>query len=182
MDPYMYCGEKLLGDVTVSEALSPISDNYMFVDSLGAVQFSSFMTFEASNEYVKDDHVVFVRAAGTLTTNAVLRHECVYYKCSGRSANRRKVQESEEASKLSAFAAKKENANRRLSSTFLSKKTREPSLSHLEHNRKVTMMLYHRLPVSRRLSEEELCTCRTLLKYAMPSCEVRLFVAEEFIA
>ncbi|GAA56919.1 hypothetical protein CLF_111829 [Clonorchis sinensis] len=40
--------------------------------------------------------------------------------------------------------------------------------------------LYDRLPVSRRLTEDELGTCRALLKYGTPSCEVRQFVADEF--
>ncbi|GAA48895.1 hypothetical protein CLF_102185 [Clonorchis sinensis] len=34
--------------------------------------------------------------------------------------------------------------------------------------------------VNRRLTEDELDTCRALLKYGAPSCEVRQFVADEF--
>ncbi|GAA50587.1 hypothetical protein CLF_104765 [Clonorchis sinensis] len=40
--------------------------------------------------------------------------------------------------------------------------------------------LYDRLPVNRRLTEDELSTCRALLKYGTPSCEMWQFVADEF--
>ncbi|GAA50670.1 hypothetical protein CLF_104887 [Clonorchis sinensis] len=39
---------------------------------------------------------------------------------------------------------------------------------------------YDRLPVNRRLTEDELGTCRIFLKNGTPSCEVRHLVADEF--
>ncbi|KAG5451111.1 hypothetical protein CSKR_106648 [Clonorchis sinensis] len=49
-----------------------------------------------------------------------------------------------------------------------------------EHNGKLSKILYDRLPVNRRQTEDTLGTCRTILKYGTPSCEVRQFVADEF--
>ncbi|GAA48821.1 hypothetical protein CLF_102076 [Clonorchis sinensis] len=46
--------------------------------------------------------------------------------------------------------------------------------------RSVAKILVDELPVNRRLTGEELGTCRALLKHGTPSCEVRPFSADEF--
>ncbi|GAA51944.1 hypothetical protein CLF_107115 [Clonorchis sinensis] len=59
--------------------------SHAFVEKLGAVSFLSFTAFEnAVNQYMKEHYVVFVRSSSNRSTNAVLRYEWVYYKCSER--------------------------------------------------------------------------------------------------
>ncbi|GAA51157.1 SH3 domain-binding glutamic acid-rich-like protein 2 [Clonorchis sinensis] len=48
--------------------------------------------------------------------------------------------------------------------------------NYVVFNHKFSKFLYDRLPVNRRLTEDKLGTCRVLLKYGTPSCEVRYII------
>ncbi|GAA55913.1 hypothetical protein CLF_109358 [Clonorchis sinensis] len=105
-------------------------------------------------------------------TTALLR-------AAGDLQDQQKVEESEEASKLSVFVNKKQYAKHR----FCLRRQRnhlEANSYFLEHNHKLSKFLYDRLLVNLRLTEDELGTCSALLKYGTLSCEVRQFVADEF--
>ncbi|GAA48388.1 hypothetical protein CLF_101544 [Clonorchis sinensis] len=113
---------------------------------------------------------------------------CVTNGCTTNAAGdlqgQRNVEESEEASKLSVFANKKNSTRTTDCPVRLCLRRQRNHLAvtayFLEHNHKLSKFLYDRLPVNRRLTEDELSTCRALLKYGTPSCEVRQFVADEF--
>ncbi|GAA49601.1 hypothetical protein CLF_103278 [Clonorchis sinensis] len=49
---------------------------------------------------------------------------------------------------------------------------------YLEHNHPCSKFIFDRLPVKRRLTNEELKECSTLLKYGAPSSEIRQYVAD----
>ncbi|GAA50036.1 hypothetical protein CLF_103954 [Clonorchis sinensis] len=97
---------------------------------------------DALTQYMKENYVVFERSSSNRSTNAVLRYEWVYYKCSRRPPR--------------------------------------PTKSQGDPKKLLSKFLYYRLPVNRRLTEDELGSCRALLKYGTPSCELRQFVADEF--
>ncbi|GAA54804.1 hypothetical protein CLF_105469 [Clonorchis sinensis] len=113
---------------------------------------------------------------------------CVTNGCTSNAAGdlqgQRKVEESEEASKLSVFANKLNSTRSTGCPVRLCLRRQRNHLAvtsyFLEHNHKLSKFLYDRLPVNRRLTEDDLGTYRALLKYGTPSCEVRQFVADEF--
>ncbi|GAA49484.1 hypothetical protein CLF_103123 [Clonorchis sinensis] len=143
-------------------------------EKFGAVSVSSFTAFEdALTQYMKENYVVFVRSSSNRSTNAVLRYEWVYYKCSRRPprpAKSRGIRRSYTRSTGCPvrFCLRWQRNHLAVTSYIL------------EHNHKLSKFLYDRLPVNRRLTGDELGPCTALLKYGTPSCEVRQFVADEF--
>ncbi|KER25005.1 hypothetical protein T265_07457 [Opisthorchis viverrini] len=88
----------------------------------------------------------------------------------------RKAVESEEASKSSVFSNKKCTRSTSCPVRFcLRRQGNQLAVTSyfLEHNHKLSKFLYDRLPVSRRLTEDELGTGKALLRYGTPSSEVR---------
>ncbi|KER30373.1 hypothetical protein T265_13188, partial [Opisthorchis viverrini] len=51
---------------------------------------------------------------------------------------------------------------------------------YLEHNHPRSKFIFDRLPINRRLTNDELKECSTLLKYGAPSSEIRQYVADHF--
>ncbi|GAA55754.1 hypothetical protein CLF_108933, partial [Clonorchis sinensis] len=111
------------------------------------------------NQYRKENNVVLVRSSSNRSTNAVLRYELVYYRCS--------------SSTLITDCPVR---------SCLRRQRDHLGVTHyvLERNHKLSNFLYDGLLVNRQLTEEELGTCKALLKYGTPSCKARQFVADDF--
>ncbi|GAA47147.1 hypothetical protein CLF_100009 [Clonorchis sinensis] len=127
---------------------------------------------DALTQYMKENYVIFVRSSSTRSTSAVLRYELVYYNCSRRPprpAKRQGIRRSHTRSTGCPVRSCLRRQRNHLAVTSY----------FLEHNHKLSKFLYDRVPVNRRLTEDELGTCRALLKYGTPSCEVWQFVADE---
>ncbi|GAA56447.1 hypothetical protein CLF_110911 [Clonorchis sinensis] len=141
-----------------------------FAEKFGAVPFSSFTSFEGVlTQYMKENYVVFVLSSSNRSTNAVLRvlqmQQATSKAKEGRGIRRSYTRSTGYPVR---FCLRRQRNHLAFTSYFL------------EHNHKLSKFLYERLPVNRRLTEVELGTCRALLKYGTPSCEVRQFVADEF--
>lgn len=48
------------------------------------------------------------------------------------------------------------------------------------HNHRLSSFVYERLPVNRRLNEDEIDACQPLLEFGAPALEIRRFAVERF--
>ncbi|GAA53973.1 hypothetical protein CLF_111780 [Clonorchis sinensis] len=120
-----------------------------------------------------NNFVVFVRLNSQKSSDSKLLYEKAFYRCSRRPCRQsqgRGIRRS--YTRCSGCQAR---VHVRRYNDHLMVTSYYP-----EHNHPRSKFIFDRLPVNRRLTNEELKECSTLLKYGAPSSEIRQYVADHF--
>ncbi|GAA48084.1 hypothetical protein CLF_101157 [Clonorchis sinensis] len=120
-----------------------------------------------------NNFVVFVRINSQKSSDSKLLYEKAFYRCSRRPCRQSQGRGIRRSYTRCTGCPARFHVHRYNDHLML-------TAHYLEHHHPRGKFIYDRLPVNRRLTNEELKECSTLLKYGAPSSEIRQYVADHF--
>ncbi|GAA49869.1 hypothetical protein CLF_103699 [Clonorchis sinensis] len=146
-----------------------------FTKKLVRPRFFSFSALQiALRKYMTINFVVFVRINSQKSSDSKLSYEKAFYRCSGRPCRQSQGRGIRRSYSIRCTGCPARFHVRRYNDQLM------VTSYYLEHNHPRSKFIFDRLPVNRRLTNEELRECSALLKYGAPSSQIRQYVADHF--